>query len=589
MMADDSLSRVLYVDLTNHRFWIDDRPDLFEKYLGGSGVAANLLLQECPKSADPLGPENPIIFAVGPLNGVYPLASKTVAMFKSPLTGNLGESHAGGRSSTAIRLAGYGAIVVKGASATPVYLSIQDGNVGFRIASALWGMGNSYTVGRVIREREAGSGLRTMMRIGRAGEKLVSYASVITETYRHFGRLGLGAVFGSKRLKAIVVTGNRSIRVKDPKEYREVYREIFESLTRSSAMKKYHELGTAMNVNVLNESRSLPTRNLQKTFSERAENISGESYSVNYLGRRIACSHCPVSCIHLATLRESYTSDPFFFKTSMISYDYELIYALGSLLEVFSPSGLLKLMDEVEIQGMDAISTGVTLAWATEAQEKGFISEGEIGLKLSWGDVENYLKAIRMIVEQPNDFYQSLAKGVDYASSKYDGRDFALTFGGNEMPGYHTGPAAHIGYLTGARHSHLDNAGYSLDQKALTSKKPIQVEEMVDLLLAEEQWRQVLSSLVICFFARGNYTPEVVLKALSTVGYDLDQEGLRMIGQEILKFKNEFKVREGFRHRSLQIPKRILQTPTPLGNLSEDMLRKGVELYLTKALATART
>jgi len=589
MMADDPLKRVLHVDLTNHRFWIEERTDLFERYLGGSGVAANLLIQECPKGADPLGPENPIVFAVGPLNGVYPLASKTVAMFKSPLTGNLGESHAGGRSATAIRLAGYGAIVIKGSSTTPVYLSIQDGRVSFRVASALWGMGNSYTVGRVIREREGGSGLRTMMRIGRAGEKLVSYASVITETYRHFGRLGLGAVFGSKRLKAVVVTGNRSIRIKDPKAYREVYREIFESITKSPAMKKYHELGTAMNVNVLNESGSLPTRNLQRTCSERAEDISGESLSINYLGRRVACSHCPVSCIHLAALRESYTSDPFFFKTDMISYDYELIYALGSLLDVFSPSGLLKLMDEVEIQGIDAISTGVALAWATEAQERSQISEKETGLKLSWGDVENYLKAIRMIVEQPNDFYQSLAKGADYASARYGGRDFALTFGGNEMPGYHTGPAAHIGYLTGARHSHLDNAGYSLDQKALTSKSPMQVEDIVDLLLAEERWRQVLSSLVICFFARGNYTPETVLEALSTVGYDLDQDRLNVIGQEILRLKNEFKIREGFNHRTLQIPKRILQTPTPLGNLSEDMLRKGVELYLTKALTTTRT
>lgn len=587
MIVDSSLARVLYIDLTEHRSWVEDKKDLFMKFLGGSGAASNLLLQECPRGADPLGPENPIIFAVGPLTAAYPLASKTVAMFKSPLTGNLGESHAGGRSAVAIRLAGYGAIVIKGSSATPVYLSIQDDDVNFRLASVLWGMGNSYTVGRVIREREQGSGLRTMMRIGRAGEKLISYASVITETYRHFGRLGLGAVFGSKKLKAVVVTGNRGLKVKDTRTYRTIYKEIFDSLTKSSAMKKYHELGTAMNVSVLNASRSLPTRNLKKNCFENAEEISGENFARNYLGRRIACSHCPVSCIHLGALREPYTSDPFFFKTSMISYDYELIYALGSMLEVSEPSGLLKLMDEVEIQGLDAMSTGVILAWATEAQEKGLISDRETRLKLSWGDVEDYLRAIRLIVDQPNDFYAALARGVVYASDRYGGRDFALALGGNEMPGYHTGPAAYVGFLTGSRHSHLDSAGYSIDQKMVATEKPAQIENIVKSLLAEEQWRQVLSSLVICFFARGNYTPELVSRALSTAGYDLDQNGLMHLGKEILRLKNEFKMREGFNPQSVQIPRRIFETMTPLGKIDEGTLRKGIDLYF-KTLARAQ-
>ena len=140
-------------------------------------MAIRLLEEECPPGTDPLAPENPIILAVGPLVGLFPLASKTVAMFKSPHTGNLGESHAGGRSAVAIRMAGYGAIVIRGASATPVYLVVDGDQVHFRDASALWGMRSSYTVGSVIREREAGSGVRTIMRIGRAGEKGVTYAA----------------------------------------------------------------------------------------------------------------------------------------------------------------------------------------------------------------------------------------------------------------------------------------------------------------------------------------------------------------------------------------------------------------------------
>jgi aldehyde:ferredoxin oxidoreductase len=192
-----------------------------------------------------VGPESPVILAVGPLTGLLPLASKTVALFKSPHTGNLGESHCGGRSAAAIRMAGYGAIVIQGASQTPVYVAVHGDRVLFRNASTLWGMGSSFTAGRIIREQEPGAGLRTIMRIGRAGEKLVSYACVTTETYRHFGRLGPGAVFGSKKLKAVVVSGRRSLGVTDRREYRKLYEEIFQAAVDSPVMQKYHELGTA--------------------------------------------------------------------------------------------------------------------------------------------------------------------------------------------------------------------------------------------------------------------------------------------------------------------------------------------------------
>ena len=231
-------NNVLTIDLTNRRFQVEERPELFDEYIGGAGVGIKLLDENCPKGADPLGPDNPIILTVGPLTGLYPLASKTVAMFKSPLTGNLGESHAGGRSAVAISSAGYGAIVIKGKSETPVYLSISNDDVRFRNASGIWGIINSTTVGRIIRELETGPGMRTIMRIGGAGEKLVKYACVTTETYRHFGRLGLGAVFGSKMLKAICISGNHSVMVKDSKKYRETYDEVYEKAVESTLMKK---------------------------------------------------------------------------------------------------------------------------------------------------------------------------------------------------------------------------------------------------------------------------------------------------------------------------------------------------------------
>lgn len=580
MISGDPLSRVLYIDLSRRKYWVEDRRDLFEKYLGGTGVAIELLKEECPKGADPLGPENPIIFAIGPLNGVFPLASKTVAMFKSPHTGNLGESHAGGRSAIAIRMAGYGAIVIKGASDIPVYLSIYNDKVYFRDASALWGIRSSHTVGRIIREREGEAGYRTIMRIGRAGEKLVTFANVVTETYRHFGRLGLGAVFGSKKLKAIVISGKRTLKVSNAKAYREIYDEIYKMAVKTPAMRKYHDLGTPANVVPLNNLGALPTKNLTQARFERYENISGEKLAERFLGRRLACAHCPVGCIHLAALREPYEKEPYFYKTTMISYDYEPIYSLGSMLGIGNPEGMLKLMDVVEIYGLDAMSTGVILAWTTEAYLKGYISEKEtMGLKFRWGDCETYLKAVRLIVEQPNDFYGALAKGVEYASSIYGGREFALAYGGNEMPGYHTGPAAHAGFLTGSRHSHLDSAGYSLDEQAYVKKEELTPEKVADYLFKEEGWRQILTSLVICLFARGIYKPPTVVKALKVVGYELSEDELKKLGTEILRNKYEFKVREGFDLSKLRVPKRITEIPTPHGIIKEEFIRKVVERY----------
>jgi len=580
MLDRDTLRNVLYVDLKRKRYWIEDRKDLFEKYLGGVGVASKLLYEECSKNADPLSPENPIIFAVGPLNGFFPLASKTVACFKSPLTKNYGESHAGGRSSIAIRLAGYGAIIIKGASLNPVYLSIHGSKVQFKDASALWGVRSTITVGRVVRENEEGAGIRTIMRIGGAGENLVSYASVNTETFRHFGRLGLGAVFGSKKLKALVISGKLSLPVINSKNYRKVYDEIWNYAVKSEQMRKYHELGTAFNVLPINEINALPTRNLKNSSFDKAEGISGEYLAENYLGRRVACSHCPVACIHIAALRKKYESEPYFYKTDMISYDYELIYALGSMVGIGNAEDMLQLIDAVEVYGLDAMSVGIVLSWLTEAMEKGIVSEKEtLGIKVKWADLDSYLKILKNIVYQPNEFYEKLAKGFDEVAREYEGEDFALTFGGNGLPGYHTGVATYINYLTGARHSHLDSAGYSIDKDIMKKGQGISPEDIAKKLFEEESWRQILSSLVICFFSRGIYKQNLVKKALEVVGFNLNEDEIKKLGEDILRNKYEFKFREGFDFDELRIPKRIFQTHTPIGLINEVDIRKGIEKY----------
>lgn len=583
MIENDPLKRVLYIDLNKKSFYIRERKEVFEKYLGGIGTGIKLLMEECPPHIDPLSPENPIIFTVGPLNGLFPVASKTVATFKSPHTGNLGESHAGGRSSIAIRMAGFGGIVIKGKSEKPVYLVIDEDKVYFRDASALWGM-STFATGRVIRENERGAGLRTIMRIGKAGERLITYSSVTTETYRHFGRLGLGAVFGSKNLKAVVVIGKRWLPVSSKRDYKIFYDKVFKMVIDSPAMKKYHELGTPENVLPLNKIGALPVENLSKSCSEKADNISGERILRDYLGRRIACSHCPVGCIHIAAIREPYKDEPYFYKTSMISYDYEPIYALGTMLGIFDPEGFLKLLDEVERIGMDAMSTGVVLAWATEALEKKIISTKEtMGLELKWGDYNTYISAVRKILKGENEFYKDLGKGVEHASNIYGGKEFALAMGGNEMPGYHTGPACHIGALVGARHCHLDNAGYSIDQEVLKKNLTISSEEMGERILKEEGWRQILSSLVVCFFARGIYTPEIVSEALKIVRFEISPSDLQKLGEEIHREKYRFKLREGFSFDNLRIPQRIFETKSARGEINKEEVKKAID-YIKKKL-----
>lgn len=571
---DRLLPRVLRVDLTRKRFWVEERPELFRERLGGTGVGIELLGELCPPGADPLGPENPVVLAVGPLSALYPLASKTVALFKSPHTGNLGESHCGGRTAVALRLAGYGALVIEGQSDLPVYLAVHGDRVLFRDARTLWGMSSSVTVGRILREREEGSGYRTILRIGRAGERGVTYAAVVAETYRHFGRLGLGAVLGSKNLKAIVISGKGAIPVAQMGRYQRLYRELHERAVGSDLMRKYHDLGTAQNVGPLNEMGALPVRNLQATRYPEEPAFSGEKLAAGYLGRRLACAGCPVACIHLAALREPHPEEPYFYKTTFVSYDHEPLYALGAMLGVEDVPGVLHLVEAVGEVGLDAMTAGVVLAWATEAFERGLLTEEETGgLRPRWGDVAVYGEMIRRIADRGTEFYRVLGHGVRAAAERYGGGEFALHFGGNEMPGYHTGPGALLTYLSGARHSHLDSAGYALDQELLRSGRALAPEDLAQRLLDEEARRQVLSSLVVCFFARGLYDLATVAACLGALGEAWDEEGLRGLGAEVLRRKHAFKVREGFDLRAVPIPQRALTTPAPGGAVDEGGLR----------------
>ena len=577
MMPNDTLSKVLYIDLTKKKFEVKYRRELFEKYLGGTGVATQLLLEECPEGIDAFDEESPVIFAVGPLTGAFPLASKTCAMFKSPHTGDLGESHAGGRSAIAIRMAGYGAIVIKGKSDIPIYLSIRKGKVEFKNATTLWGMKDGSIAARVMRQNEGGEGLRAIFRIGLAGENMSTFANVTTETYRHFGRMGLGAIFGSKMLKGLVISGKQEIEVSNKKEYRKLYDDIYQKATESPLMKKYHDVGTAINIKSLNSMKALPVKNLQESSSDEIEQVTGEEIAKNHLARRVACAHCPVACIHLAYLREPYEDDPYFFKTTPVCYDFELIYSLGTMVGIKEPKALLRLIDVVEQVGVDAMSMGVILSWITEMFERNKITKEDLnGISINWGDDEGYIKLVQNISKPKTEFLRACSKGVSHAASVYGGKDFAMSFGKNEMAGYHTGPAGYLGFLLGARHSHLDNGGYSIDQKEMV-KTELTPQTVVDKLLDEEAIRQILSSLAVCFFARGIYDLELVSNAIKLMGFDYDDNQLHEIGKQIHLNKYKFKMREGFRIDKLEVPERIYETADPTGKITKEFINKGLD------------
>ena len=567
--------KILYIDLDNKKAEVITREDL-NNYIGGVGIATKLLDENLKPKEDAFNPSQPVIFAIGPMTTVFPVVTKTVSMFKSPLTGELGESHAGGRFGLAMFMAGLDAIVITGKAEKPVYLSINNRDVKFKDARALWGTSQDDCV-RAIRDSETGAGKRSIIRIGEAGEKLVKYACVNVDTYRHFGRMGLGAVLGSKNLKAIFITGNTDRPIKNFKDYFKVYQQVYKKVCDTEIMGKYHEIGTPINVNILNKAGGLPTKNLTQNSFENAEDISGEYFAKKLLTRKLACVGCPVGCIHIAEVRKEF-DEGYEYETLNVSYDHELIFAVGSFLGTKTAEDVIFLIDEVEKYCMDIMSTGVVLGWATEAFQKGLIDIEQTIVPLAFGDTESYIKAIKYIGERKNEFYETLGEGVYEASKKYGGEEFALHLGKNEMAGYHTGYGMILGQSMGARHSHLCNAGYSFDQ----GNNPLDGEELVDAIIKEEMERCVLNSLCICLFARKVYDREIIIAALNSLGYDYDDQQLSEIGRNIYKLKYQIKKSMGYDSAAVTFPKRFFETESLRGKLNENKMNEIKDIFIKK-------
>jgi aldehyde:ferredoxin oxidoreductase len=532
---------------------------------GGSGLAALLFNKygQMDKSWD--DPEQPLIFTIGPLTGYFPLMSKTVCAFKSPYHNQYAESHAGGRSALALRFADLDAVVITGKSVKPVCISLGSRHIKIKEVHYLWGM-DVFTTGKYLRQMFSGSGHRSILRIGPAGERGSPIAGINADTFRHFGRLGGGAVMGVKNIKGIVIQGDENFLLPDNKDYPKLFEEVYKQLTGTDMMSKYHNLGTPGNVRVLNDLKALPIRNLQATADPATEGITGERFAEVALLRNAACAGCPVGCIHIGFVRERFQEENRYLYRQ-ISYDHELIFAVGSMLGVMDCFEVLKLIDVAEKMGLDLMSSGVALAWATEALARGVITEKETLVPLQFGNSASYQAAIRHMAYGTNEFYQLLSQSTAKSAERYGGGDFACVLG-QEMAGYATGETFFVSQALGFRHSHLDAAGYSYDQKP----KGKTVEDAVKFLIKDEKGRVFLTSMVSCLFARGVYTDEVLGNCLKSVGYGTLADSMDTVAGEIQRLRWKLRLRTGYRPENVSIPKRFSEITTWKGQVDRQFM-----------------
>ena len=567
--------RVLVVDLGSGRgevVTVDGR----ESVAGGSGLAALLFARYAAPERPWNDPDQPLIFAIGPLTGLFPLMSKTVCAFKSPYHDQYAESHGGGRSALSLRFAGLDALVVTGRAARPSCIAVGSRHFEVKETHYLWGK-DLYATGKLLRGMFPGAGHRSILRIGPAGENGSAMACINVDTYRHFGRLGGGAAMGCKNLKGIVIHGDGSFPLEGTKEYPKLFQEVHAKLTGTDMMSKYHDIGTPVNMAILNETRMLPIRNLQRTSDPGIAGITGEKFAELALLRNAACAGCPVGCIHIGFVRERFqTKNQYLYR--QVAYDHEPIFAVGSMLGVGDCFAVLAIIDVVEKVGLDVMSAGVALAWATEALEKGVVSQKETIVPLAFGDGEGYQQALRHLGAGANEFYRLLGQGTLKAAARYGGGDFACVLG-QEMAGYATGEVFFTSQAMGLRHSHLDSGGYTFDQKEQV-KDPAKA---VAFLVKDEQGRVLLTSMVACLFARGVYTDALLADCLKSVGQGTLADNLGAVSRNIQHLRWKTRIATGYRPEDVTIPKRFLEITTGKGAIDEAYLASLKEEYARRS------
>jgi aldehyde:ferredoxin oxidoreductase len=574
--------RVLLFDATAGRgkiVLLDGR----NKVAGGSGLAAMLYA----KYGHPILPASdaaqPLIFAIGPLTGYFPLMSKMVCSFKSNYHNEYTESHAGGRAALSLRFADLDALVIIGRAKKLSCLFIGANHLELKETPFLRGM-DSDSSGKLIRKMfQEGSGHRSIMRIGPAGEGGLAMASINVDTYRHFGRMGGGAAMGMKNIKGIVIHGDCDFNVPEDKAYRLKCQEIYGKVTSTEMMRKYHNLGTAANLEDLNNISSLPWKNLQQTADPAIKSITGRTFADETLLRNGACSGCPVGCIHIGFIREKMAQDNRY-HYHQVAYDYEPIFAAGTMLGVTNTFDVLRILEAMERAGLDAMSAGVALAWATEATERGLIGAKETVARLRFGDAQAYQQAVDHLGSGSSDFYRLLGQGTLRAAAEYGGGDFACVLG-QEMAGYATGELFFAAQTLGFRHSHLDTGAYSYDQKNSDQN----ITKAVDFLMDDEPGRVFLTSMVGCLFARSVYTEAELAECLAIVGFPDLAGAIPATAENIRRLRWKVRAATGFAPENFTIPKRFYQVKTWKGPIDGSYLNTLKEEYGRRIMALINT
>jgi aldehyde:ferredoxin oxidoreductase len=563
------------------------------KWLGGRGLGAYLALREIPPHADPLGPENRLYILTGPLTGTGAFESgRYHVVGKSPLTGILGDANSGGQFGPWLRFSGYDGIILEGVSEEPVWISIIDGEVKFHDARHLWGKGVMHTE-REVREAVgiAKEDLGSVLAIGPAGENLSKIAAIMNDRYRAAGRTGLGAVMGSKKVKAIFAYGTRKIELHDRQRFFEYAKKLVQKITEHPISKSLHEYGTSVLVNVINEHGAFPTKNWTRGTFEKAYEISGEYLAEKFLKARKGCWGCTIRCSRVAEV----PSGPY--RTPLSEGpEYETIWANGANTTIGDLAAITKINYLLNDMGFDTISFGNTAATLMELYEKakkGELPEDKAKKLLSllddveptWGNADAVIRVIWKAAYR-DGIGHYVAEGAKRLAEEFGSPDSAIHVRGLELPAYDPRAVSSmaLSYATSNRGGcHLRAYGVAFDVLGIPKKfDPIAIDpEKAKLIKFQQDYFAVIDSLVVCKFNTFSDSPEDYVELLkAAMGWeDLTVEELLTIGERIYNTERLFAVREGHGFQDT-LPKRLLEEPLPDGPAKGRTAKEALEKLL---------
>jgi len=565
--------KLLRVNLTAGTCEIEALNEEWAKdYIGGRGLATKYFVEEVAADVDPFSADNKLIMATGPLTGTYGAANgRYMVITKSPLTGTIASSNSGGYFPSELRYAGFDMIIFEGKSEYPVYLQVYNDTVQLVGAVHLWGKSTDEVEDAILAEFHGDAKVAC---IGKAGEELSLTACIINDKHRAAGRSGVGAVMGSKNLKAVAVRGTGGVKVADPQAYREAAIEAYGMLKENPVSGQgLPALGTPVLVNVINQFGALPTRNFQDDTFEGAEAISGEALVDKYLKRNKACMGCVMGCGRVTGLKGSR------FEGDGEGPEYESIWALGAACGVDDLAAITKANYICNEYGIDTITTGSTIGCAMELAEKGLISADEIGMPLKFGDADAMVKLVEMAAKKEG-FGEKLSLGSARLAEMYGAPELSMTVKRLEFPAYDG-----RGMQGMALHYATSNRGACHVRGYLVSPEILGLPEKLDPQATEgkpvwakifQDFTAVVDSSGVCLFSTFALgVPQFAAFCSAATGEDFTEEKLMEVGERIYNMERMFNLKAGIDPSQDTLPKRLLEDPIHDGPLKGEVAKLG--------------